>query len=527
MCINFVSLLFKKRNEKLQEVNNRCDHLLNDIEKINISFNNLLSNEGIIQKEKAKTIYLDYKSIVASASESHLKTMKKSKNFKKLQIELSNLDNRFKTFYSTIDTHNHQIWRNKIQNARKIIGNVEGIQLDNQQMMCIVKESNNHLVLAGAGTGKTTTIIGKIKYVLGCRQFQPEDILVLSFTNKSAGEINQRIKDETGCNIDACTFHKLGLNILSKAQGIVPKITQLELKKFIKEQIEINCRNTRYSNALGKYLYFDRVLSQPELSFRNEDEYNEYLRLNPPLTAKGELVKSYGELEIANFLYQNGIEYQYEAPYIIDTRTEEYGQYHPDFYLPGYNTYIEYFGIDRDGNVPDFFLSRGELSAKDAYNDAIKWKRETHQQNDTKLIECYAYENMEGHLLESLEKRLLAADIQFHPISSDELWAKINAECDNVMDGIIELFETIINLIKSNRYTLSELKLLIKNHSNYRKNKEAYGFCFPYASFCSKDLPENPLLLPADGLHQAAVYCNTTPAVRPGCYPDINPRRNG
>ena len=53
MCVNFLSLLFKKRNEKLQEVNNRCDHLLNDIEKINASFNNLLSNEGIIQKEKS------------------------------------------------------------------------------------------------------------------------------------------------------------------------------------------------------------------------------------------------------------------------------------------------------------------------------------------------------------------------------------------------------------------------------------------------------------------------------------------
>lgn len=50
-------------------------------------------------------------------------------------------------------------------------------------------------------------------------------------------------------------------------------------------------------------------------------------------------------MDIANFLMQNGIQYIYEQPYEIDTRTSEYGQYYPDFYLPDYKIYIEYFGI--------------------------------------------------------------------------------------------------------------------------------------------------------------------------------------
>ena len=81
-------------------------------------------------------------------------------------------------------------------------------------MLCIVKENYNHLVIAGAGTGKTTTIIGKIKYLLKTNKYTPNDILALSFTNKSAAEMKERIKKETGNDIDASTFHKLGVNIL-------------------------------------------------------------------------------------------------------------------------------------------------------------------------------------------------------------------------------------------------------------------------------------------------------------------------
>ena len=75
-------------------------------------------------------------------------------------------------------------------------------------------------------------------------------------------------------------------------------------------------------------------------------------------------MKSYGEVEIANFLYLNGIEYIYESPYKIDTRTKEFGQYKPDFYLPDYDIYIEYFGIDRNGNPPAYFQNDYEFHVK-------------------------------------------------------------------------------------------------------------------------------------------------------------------
>lgn len=71
-------------------------------------------------------------------------------------------------------------------------------------------------------------------------------------------------------------------------------------------------------------------------------------------------MKSYGELDIANFLTQNGITYVYEQEYPIDTRTSEFGQYYPDFYLPNFDVYIEYFGINRQGEVPAYFSGKTE-----------------------------------------------------------------------------------------------------------------------------------------------------------------------
>lgn len=111
-----------------------------------------------------------------------------------------------------IRLHNDNIANIKINDAYNLIGNIEDKKIDKQQMKCIIKDTHNNLVIAGAGTGKTTTIVGKVKYLLKIQECNPEDILVLSFTNASASEMKERIAKETGADITACTFHKLGLS---------------------------------------------------------------------------------------------------------------------------------------------------------------------------------------------------------------------------------------------------------------------------------------------------------------------------
>ncbi len=73
------------------------------------------------------------------------------------------------------------------------------------------------LIVAGAGSGKTRVITHKIAYLVGEKQFSPRSILGVTFTNKAASEMKQRIQELTGIDsreFSISTFHSLGLRIL-------------------------------------------------------------------------------------------------------------------------------------------------------------------------------------------------------------------------------------------------------------------------------------------------------------------------
>lgn len=385
-----------------------------------------------------------------------------------------------------ISQHNNNVAESKLLYAYNLIETVEGQKLDRQQMMCIVKEVNNHLVVAGAGTGKTTTVVGKIKYLLKSEKCRPEDILVLFFTNASATEMCERIYKETGNEIATMTFHKFGLEIIGKVSDKVPKITSIKLRDFVKKQLDKNMRSAPYFYNLCVYLLYNRVAVKSEFEFKTDVEYREYLKLNPPTTINHEEVKSYGEMEIANFLFQNDIKYIYEKSYKIDTRTKEYRQYTPDFYLPEYDIYIEYFGVNKKGEVPVWFHGEKGKTATQTYLDSMGWKRKLHKENNTIMVECYAYEQFDGVLLENLKKKLEVYSVIFRPKTNQEIWNKILEENEGILEGVINLFETLIALIKSNDYTLADVRCLNAKQGNQRSNREILNLLEPiFDTYCS------------------------------------------
>ena len=449
--MGFIQSLIDGYKRKKQERNDTCDRLIKKIDNVIADMTVLFEDkEKFIDPQQAEIWEEQHTDLFVELSRENLRGLKGAVQYKNLLKKSNILLEESRLFSKRILQHNNNVANNRIRRAYELIDKVEGRKLDHQQMTCIVKEVHNHLVIAGAGTGKTTTVVGKIKYLLKSDKFQAEDILVLSFTNASAAEMCERIRLETGADIAACTFHKLGLNIISKVEGVIPKISKLNLQNFIKEQLRIQMQYTEYLGLLSTYLLFNRVVEKSEFEFKTEREYREYLSMNPPTTMNNETVKSYGEMDIANFLAQNRIRYIYEHPYEMDTRTSEYGQYYPDFYLPDYNIYIEYFGIDRDGNVPPYFKGKNGMSATEEYQASMKWKRQLHRNNNTVLLECFAYEKFDGILLDSLEKKLKDASVELNPRTTKELWEQISLEGESVLDGIVELFETLINLIKSN-----------------------------------------------------------------------------
>lgn len=384
---------------------------------------------------------------------------------KDIRILLENFWKQYSIISDTMHEHNTKVAKKMVSSVRDIIGLVEGRALDEQQLLCIAKDVRNHLVLAGAGTGKTTTIIGYVKYLLLSKKCKAEDILLLSFTNASATEMAERVHKETGYNLDVFTFHKLGLNIMTEVLGKKPKITSLDMMRFIRSQIAKEMSRTEYLKKLLIYIAFGMSNAKSEFDFSNKRECEEYLKWNPPITLLKENVKSYGEKDIANFLFQNGIQYIYEYSYPVDTNTSDYGQYHPDFYLPEYDIYIEYYGINRSGDVPEYFESKDGKSAKECYHEGMKWKRELHKENNTKLIETFAYEKMENNLLENLETKLKNAGVKFKPLDSQKMWDRVSGG-DKELDRLTELFNTVIELVKNNNISFDELRMRNKEIAN-------------------------------------------------------------
>ena len=70
---------------------------------------------------------------------------------------------------------------------------VNGIELDDNQMSLLKKDTNS-LIVAGAGSGKTLSILGKANYLIEKKYCKPNEILIISFTNTSVNDIIKKIK---------------------------------------------------------------------------------------------------------------------------------------------------------------------------------------------------------------------------------------------------------------------------------------------------------------------------------------------
>lgn len=107
----------------------------------------------------------------------------------------------------------------------------------NEKQLEAVKSLENTLVVAGAGSGKTFTIVNKIKFLLDNNIYKENELLIISFTNESVNDLKRKID----YNLDIMTFHKLAITLINNPNM---KISNEYYLKFI-----IN----EYFNSYGKY----------------------------------------------------------------------------------------------------------------------------------------------------------------------------------------------------------------------------------------------------------------------------------
>ncbi len=323
---------------------------------------------------------------------------------------------------------------------------------DNQRKACVIDEQNN-LVLAGAGTGKTSTMIGRAGYLVKSGKAPAEKILMLAYARKAADEMEQRIQEKLGIDkLTVKTFHSLGKQIITQVEGVVPAINKMAedehlRARFVDEQIQRLLQDEQYKSRIVKYFLYFTYPYKSIFGFKSLGEYNEYLLENEIRTFQGELVKSFEECEIANFLFRQGIVYEYEANYEINTSGPDYRIYQPDFYLPDYGIYIEHFAVNENNQTPSFI-------DQDKYLEGMKWKRELHEKHQTKLIETYSYLKSQGILTQTLSEKLQQAGVTFKTIPNNELLATLNqfgqvSKFSQLLSQLLGLFKAAYLNIKS------------------------------------------------------------------------------
>jgi len=296
-----------------------------------------------------------------------------------------------------------------------------GYPLTQKQREAAVTDEDRLCVVAGAGTGKTSTVVGKCLYLLTHQGVPPENLLVLAFNSSAAEEIGTRLVKAGHPKASARTFHALGLSALASRNGAKPSLHPLSapenpnaLAHWFQDEIDRLIDDPRHSADVLHYLASHMIPFKPRTSFATDAEFIRHIASLKLRTLKGERVKSMGELVIANFLLVNGISYTYEAKYHIPTATIERRQYKPDFKLDDHGIYIEYFGVDRAGRTMDH-VDRTD------YAEGMRWKRDLHKKNGGTLIELFAYDLFENKLTERLASQLQAVNIPFRHAARETL----------------------------------------------------------------------------------------------------------
>ncbi len=351
------------------------------------------------------------------------------------------------------------------------------IVLSEEQLETLFPNDINVLVTARAGSGKTRTIACRAIYALEKENIKPEEILILAFNKDAAQEIRSRIKNDFGYtkiyDKNIRTFHSLAYSIVLPKENI--------LFDNVETKIQSNYEKFLYAHVLSKILNDDCYEKLYEC-FHNTDEivdYEDYKknRSNRQLySLNGEKVKSNGEKYIADFLFEHGIDYQYEK--VLTQKKDKnylginkYKLYRPDFtiYFNNKTYIIEHWGIDE--NDPNKVIPETFSKTWDEYKGEMNWKRQIISEREEILIETSICNLKEGR---KAFENLLKTKLESNGIKCTKLPQEILLEkfSKNMSKQINKKLINFIQKAKNYQKTPYEIELegQFKNLSSYARD---------------------------------------------------------
>ncbi|MBD8524143.1 UvrD-helicase domain-containing protein [Pseudomarimonas arenosa] len=368
---------------------------------------------------------------------------------------------------------NERLMASELTQCADFFQRVEKSPLTDEQARAVVCFDDRVLVVAAAGSGKTSTMVAKAGYAVHRGLVAPECILVLAFNKDAAKELGQRIRQRLeplglpAHRVEARTFHAFGLSVIGEATGRKPSLAPWldhggDTCRLLEIVDDLKDRDPTFRS---QWDLFRVVLGRDLPSFGEEEEAPEDWDNGKTgfRTLGGDVVRSQGERLIADWLFYNGVSYEYEPDYKYATADAAHRQYKPDFYLRDIDTYLEHWALDSQGKAPPKFYG---------YAEDMRWKKQLHSEKGTTLIETTMAMLWSGQAFVHLTRELTQRGLVLDPNPDRPVPGRKVIQNEEMA----RTFRTFLVHAKSNRLSDADLHVRLQNepHDRFRYRHLAF-----------------------------------------------------
>lgn len=420
----------------------------------------------------------------------------------------------------TILSHNENFLKNKFNSEKEYLDSIlknddPNIVLDENQRKVVLSDEDYTLVIAGAGAGKTTTVEAKVKYLVDKKGIKPEEILVISFTNKAVDELKERIVKKLKIPCKISTFHSLGYMISNneaenKKAPVTDGFLYVKINEYLKKYV---LGKKDKVDELIKFfaMYIDAPYNESDLKkifeyienvdFKTLKSYIGEFKVEfidkiskQKRTINNEILRSFEEVRIANFLYLNSIDYEYEkiSPISPVSFQKSRKLYTPDFYIKqgDKECWIEHFGMINEDDTSKILNDDSIYIYIKEKNDKIR----AHKNANLDLICTFHKYNDGKDYIEHLKEELRERGFILRERDSEEVYKKIVDCCETkYIDKFAKLVLRFINNFKSRGWEEKEFKTLKVNNRSKSWNVRNDIFlnicesCYSYYQNCLRE----------------------------------------
>lgn len=338
------------------------------------------------------------------------------------------------------------------------------------QLNAILADDKRILFTGAPSTGKTSALLAKYEFL----KSKGNNILFLDAQNRKIfTDLSVDILQQSGFNPNEFTSTKKSMSEI--------------IMTFLNEKID----DSIYRGRIIDYYFNFHTCGKTIFDFDNIEAYNKYISLCPPITLMGEKVNTYEELEVANFLYSVGVNYEYNVPLKKEVMLQgARSRYKPSFTLTDYNICINIYNKNADGFAP---FDDEDNTDTDFLNNRIEEIQNIHTDAEIPLIECFTYEKLDGNLLSRLQSALRSYNVEFNIKKDIELLSQIKNSDNTFFEILVESIRLSMETILASGETEETILTLSRTKSKtkaslYKRRERMMSLILPFYNFYTKSI---------------------------------------